>query len=58
MNTKPVRVSIVNGPDIRAANSFDAPDVVATRETTLDARGRSLMYAFEPHSVTALACAV
>ncbi|MCC6616116.1 MAG: alpha-N-arabinofuranosidase [Anaerolineae bacterium] len=50
----PVDLHVVNGPDVKAENSFDAPDVVGTRGTTLQAEGRSLTVAFEPHSVNAL----
>jgi len=45
---------MVNGPDIKAENSFDSPDTVGIRETTLEATDRVLKYTFEPHSVTAL----
>jgi alpha-L-arabinofuranosidase len=47
---------IVNGPDVKAENTFDAPGQVAVRETHLVAAGPAFTYAFEPHSVTALAC--
>jgi alpha-N-arabinofuranosidase len=49
-----VRVLTVNGPDIKSENSFETPDEVNTRETTISAEGQSLTYTFEPHSVTAL----
>ncbi len=49
-----VRVSTVNGPDIKSENSFDAPDEVTTRETAVTADGQSFTYTFEPHSVTGL----
>ncbi|HHX63384.1 MAG TPA: alpha-N-arabinofuranosidase [Chloroflexi bacterium] len=45
---------VVNGPDPKAANSFDSPDQVVTRSTALTTSGRELTYTFEPHSVTAL----
>lgn len=50
----PVELHVVNGPDVKAENSFEAPDTVGTRQTTLQAEGRSLTVAFEPHSVNAL----
>jgi len=53
-----VQASVVNGPDIKAENTFEKPNQVGTRETTLKASGQSLTYSFEPHSVTALVCAV
>jgi alpha-N-arabinofuranosidase len=53
-----VRALTVNGPDIKAENTFDTPDKVGTRESTLTAKGQSLTYAFEPHSVTALVCTI
>ncbi|HIC89992.1 MAG TPA: hypothetical protein EYP04_11410 [Anaerolineae bacterium] len=45
---------VVNGPDIKAHNRFEQPDVVITRQANLPANGSSPVYAFEPHSVTAL----
>jgi alpha-N-arabinofuranosidase len=51
-----VTVYTVNGPDIKAENTFDSPDKVTVRETALNTRGHTLSYAFEPHSVTALVC--
>lgn len=44
----------VNGPDIKAENTFTSPDLIGTRETTLHAREHTLDVTFEPHSVTAL----
>jgi alpha-N-arabinofuranosidase len=49
-----VRVLTVNGPDIKSENSFNTPDEVTTRETTISAEGKLFPYTFEPHSVTAL----
>ena len=53
-----VRAFVVNGPDIKAENTFDTPNVVGTSENTLTAKGQSLAYTFEPHSVTVLVCAI
>ncbi|MBA7698585.1 Exo-alpha-(1-_6)-L-arabinofuranosidase [subsurface metagenome] len=53
-----VRAFVVNGPDIKAENTFDTPNVVGTSENTLIAKGQSLAYTFEPHSVTVLVCAI
>ncbi|MBA7533031.1 Intracellular exo-alpha-(1-_5)-L-arabinofuranosidase 1 [subsurface metagenome] len=53
-----VKASVVNGPDIKAENTFEKPNQVGTRETALEASGKSFTYSFEPHSVTALVCAV
>ena len=48
------QVFVINGADVKTVNTFDAPDGVKTRETTLQAGGPSVTYTFEPHSVTAL----
>lgn len=45
---------VVNGADVKTTNTFDAPDGVTTRENSLETRGSSATYTFEPHSVTAL----
>ncbi len=47
---------VVNGPDIKAENTFDSPDMVHIEDRKLTARGKVLTYTFEPHSVTALVC--
>ena len=44
----------VNGPDIKAENTFASPLNVQTRETVVIASGQTLRYVFEPHSLTAL----
>jgi len=56
--TGSVQAFVVNGSDIKAENTFDTPDKVGTSENTLTATGQSFIYAFEPHSVTALICAI
>ena len=53
-----VKVSVVNGPDIKAENTAEKPDQVATKESALKVSGTAFTYTFEPHSVTALICAV
>ncbi|HTY81832.1 MAG TPA: alpha-L-arabinofuranosidase C-terminal domain-containing protein, partial [Dehalococcoidales bacterium] len=53
---KSVAAHVVNGPDIKAENTFKAPDKVRMVESKVSARGGMLKYAFEPHSVTALVC--
>jgi len=53
-----IQASVINGPDVKAENTFEKPNQVGTRETTLEASGKSLTYSFEPHSVTALVCAI
>ncbi|UCH26350.1 MAG: hypothetical protein JSV66_01485 [Trueperaceae bacterium] len=50
----PVRSYVVNGPDIKATNTFEAPEQVTTRQESLTAQGGSFTGSFEPHSVTAL----
>ena len=52
------QISVVNGPDILAENTFEKPNEVGTGETALEASGKSFTYSFEPHSVTALVCAI
>jgi alpha-N-arabinofuranosidase len=51
-----VNVYTINGPDIKAENTFATPDKVKIKETSLSAGGREMNYSFEPHSVTALLC--
>jgi alpha-L-arabinofuranosidase len=48
------RAWVVNGPDIKAENSFANPNRVHTTESALSAGSTSVNYTFEPHSVTAL----
>ena len=52
------RVITVNGPDIKAENTFTEPDNVQSKEHTLSVDGQSIVYEFEPHSVTALLCGI
>ena len=49
-----VRAAAVNGPDIKAENSFEQPDQVAVSESQHNASGKDYVHVFEPHSVTAL----
>ncbi|MFN8450073.1 MAG: alpha-L-arabinofuranosidase C-terminal domain-containing protein [Anaerolineae bacterium] len=53
-----VQVYTVNSASIKAVNSFEQPGQVITRENQAPAKGGTLHYAFEPHSVTALVCPV
>jgi alpha-N-arabinofuranosidase len=53
-----VKVAVVNGPDVMAENTAEKPDQIGTKESTIQAAGKSLTFTFEPHSVTALVCAV
>ena len=48
-----VMVSEVNGPDIKAENDFGKA-LVGTRQSSVNAGGRSLTYSFPPHSYTQL----
>ena len=50
----PVTEYLINGPDIKATNTFAAPDTVGLREQTFTAEGHTLDVTLEPHSVTAL----
>ena len=45
---------VINGPDIKAVNSFDHPDTVGVIKSDLKVERKSLVYTFEPHSVTVL----
>ncbi|MBK8030739.1 MAG: alpha-N-arabinofuranosidase [Chloroflexi bacterium] len=45
---------IVNGPDLKAENSFTDPNRVGTTEAIVTTRSTSANFTFEPHSVTAL----
>lgn len=49
-----VKAATVNGPDIKAENSFEQPDQVTVRETQYSTSGKDYVHVFEPHSVTAL----
>jgi len=52
----PVQASVVNGPDVKAENTFDQPGRVGVAEASVSTDGKALTYTFEPHSVTALVC--
>lgn len=54
----PVQAFVVNGPDIKAENTFEQSNTVTTRESSLTAEGQSWTHTFEPHSITALVCHV
>ncbi len=54
----PGQAIVVNGPDIKAENTFDLPNRVGAREVTFEVGGGTFHYTFEPHSVTALLCPV
>jgi alpha-N-arabinofuranosidase len=54
----PVQAYTVNGPDIKAENSFEQPGRVHTWESQLAPDGKTLTVTFEPHSVTVLVCPV
>ena len=47
------RSYVVNGPDIKAENTFDTPDRVGTTETSVQAEGKRFTATLEPHSFTA-----
>jgi alpha-L-arabinofuranosidase len=51
-----VQAHVVNGPDIKAENSFDHPDTVGVSRKDLQAERKDFTYIFEPHSVTVLTC--
>jgi len=53
-----VKVSVINGPDVKAENTEEKPNQVGIHETSLQVSGKSFIFTFAPHSVTALICAV
>jgi alpha-L-arabinofuranosidase len=54
----PVQVHVINGPDIKAENSFDHPERVGVLKTDLEVDRKGFVYTFEPHSVTVLVTAL
>jgi alpha-L-arabinofuranosidase len=50
----PATSYVVNGPHVKATNTFDAPDTVGVTERSFTADGSALTLTLEPHSVTAL----
>ena len=56
--TGSAQINVINGPDIKTANTFDAPDQVGVTETTVATQGRSLVHTFPAHSVTAIVCEI
>ena len=54
----PVQAHTINGPDIKAENSFDHPDAVGVFKTDLKVERKDFVYTFEPHSVTVLVSAL
>lgn len=49
-----VQAYVVNGPDVKAENTFDSPSKVCTKEAAHTANGTSFTVTLEPHSFTAL----
>ena len=49
---------VINGPDVKATNTFATPQQVATRSSRLQAGARALTLELEPHSVSALVIGV
>jgi alpha-N-arabinofuranosidase len=52
----PVQGFVINGPDIKAENTFDQPHQVGVSSVAVNAERRELTYTFEPHSITVLVC--
>lgn len=50
------QVFVVNGPDIKAENTFEHPNRVGVSDANVRAEGKALTYTFEPHCVTVLVC--
>lgn len=53
-----VKAQVINGPGIRAENSFDHPDTVGVSTADLRVERKAFGYTFEPHSVTVLVSAL
>jgi alpha-N-arabinofuranosidase len=53
-----VQLHVINGPDLKSKNTEEKPDTVGVKKTSLQVSGKSFAFTFEPHSVTALVCAV
>jgi alpha-N-arabinofuranosidase len=54
----PVQVSVINGKDIKTENTSENPDRVGVQNNTLKVSGKSMVYSFEPHSITVLICPI
>jgi len=54
----PVQIYVINGKDIKTENTFENPNQVRVRRDTLRVTGKSMIYPFEPHSITALVCPI
>lgn len=50
----PGTLSVVNGPDIKAANTFEEPDAVGVSRRSVSASGSKFSLSLEPHSFTTL----
>jgi alpha-N-arabinofuranosidase len=53
-----IQVSVINGPDLKSENTDAKPNQVGINKTMHTLKGKSFNYTFEPHSITALFCAV
>jgi len=53
-----IKVFVVNGPGIKSENTEEKPDQVGVKEVTLKVAGASLIYNFEPHSITTFVCPI
>lgn len=49
-----VHVQTINGPHVKAANTFDDPHAVGVRQSMAEASSTRFTTSFEPHSVTVL----
>ena len=47
-------VKVLNGASIDSANTFEKPNEVGVKDSTLTAKGKSVNYSFEPHSLTVI----
>ena len=56
--TSNVTAFVINAPDIKAENTFKSPNKTQIKESKHKARGRTMEYTFEPHSVTAFVCSI
>jgi alpha-L-arabinofuranosidase len=53
-----VTVNTINGKGIKSENTFESPDEVTAKKSSIMAHGQTLTCTFEPHSITALVCKI
>ena len=53
-----ITVYTVDGPDIKAENTFEYPNKVGITKNVVTVKRNTLNYSFKPHSITALICVI